>query len=204
MWGSGNFQQPALCLRFVKHKSLPLLIHSHSNAFSNCASFFRNSLLLFIFLAVFLLLKVISFKKEIIIHVYHLFLLMQTWLQGFTAFLLWSGDVELNPGPKPKSSNASISHWNLNSISVHNYPKVFLHKVYIAIHRFIICMSETYPYSSTPSDVNNLEISVHTLVLSDHPSNNKKRCVCSSLLQKVFTFKNCQCPIFKIKYLFWT
>ena len=39
----------------------------------------------------------------------------------------------------------SIWHWNLNSISAHNYAKIYLLKAYIAIHKFdIICMSETY------------------------------------------------------------
>ena len=55
------------------------------------------------------------------------------------------GDVELNPGPKQSSINAfSICHWNLNSLSAHNYAKIFLLKAYMAIHRFdIICISET-------------------------------------------------------------
>ena len=34
-------------------------------------------------------------------------------------------DVELNPGLKPNSGqNFSICHWNLNSISVHNFSKI--------------------------------------------------------------------------------
>ena len=53
--------------------------------------------------------------------------------------------------------------------------KFFLLKAYIAIHKFdIICTSETYLDSSTPSDDSNLEISGYTLVRSDHPSNNKR------------------------------
>ena len=32
------------------------------------------------------------------------------------------GDVEENPGPEPSSDQSfSICHWNLNSISAHNY-----------------------------------------------------------------------------------
>ena len=62
-----------------------------------------------------------------------------TWL--YSVLLLLGGDVELNPGPKQSSINAfSICHWNLNSLSAHNYAKIFLLKAYIAIHRFdIIC-----------------------------------------------------------------
>ena len=53
--------------------------------------------------------------------------------------------------------------------------KFFLLKAYIAIHKFdIICTSETYLDSSTPSDDSNLEISGYTLVRSDHSSNNKR------------------------------
>ena len=79
-----------------------------------------------------------------------------------------------------QSATFSICHWNVNSISAHNYSKVFLLKAYIAIHKFdIICISETYLDSSTPSDDSNLEISGYTLVRSDHPSNNKRGDVCS-------------------------
>ena len=64
-------------------------------------------------------------------------------------------------------------------MSAHNYDKVFLLKAYIAIHKFdVICISETYLDSSSPSDDSNLEISGYTLVRSDHPSNNKRRGVC--------------------------
>ena len=74
-----------------------------------------------------------------------------------------------NLGPKRNSSNHFlrnssnnylICRWNLNKISAHIYAKVFLLKAYIAIHKFyIICISGTYPDSSTPSDDNKLEIS---------------------------------------------
>ena len=79
--------------------------------------------------------------------------------------------------PKRNSSKAFlIYHWNLNSVSAHNHAKVFLLKAYIAIHMFdIICISETYLDSSTPSDDNNLQIYGYTLVRSDHLTNNKRR-----------------------------
>ena len=89
--------------------------------------------------------------------------IIKTWLAAwfYRLLLLLSGDVELNPGPKCNYNNAfSIFHWNLNSTPAHNYDKVFLLKVYIAIHKFdIICISETYLGSSTSFDDNNLEIS---------------------------------------------
>ena len=37
-------------------------------------------------------------------------------------FLLRHGDIELNPGPrKEKKNSLSVCHWNLNSLSAHNY-----------------------------------------------------------------------------------
>ena len=157
-----------------KHKSQSL-IHSHSNVFSLYACFFRNSVLLFLFLAVFLILKLNSCKRSNNSRVSPiLVVIIKTWLATwfYSLLLLLSGDVELNPGPKRNYSNAfSICHWNLNSISAHNYAKVFLLKAYTAIHKFdIICISEIYLDSSTSSDDNNLEISEYTLVRSDHPS----------------------------------
>ena len=56
---------------------------------------------------------------------------------------------------------------------------MFFLNSYIAIHKFdIICISERYLDSSTPSDDSCLEISGYTLVRTDHPSNNKRGAVC--------------------------
>ena len=92
----------------------------------------------------------------------------------------WLFSFFVNPGPKQSSINAfSICHWNLNSLSAHNYAKIFLLKAYIAIDRFdIICISETYLDSNTSPDDNNLEISGYNLIRSDHPSNNKRGGIC--------------------------
>ena len=94
--------------------------------------------------------------------------------------ILLSADVEPNPGPKRVStSNISICHWNLNSISAHNYTKLFLLRTYITIHKFdIICQSETYLNSSATSDGDSLEISGYNLICFDHPSGNKRGGVC--------------------------
>ena len=89
-------------------------------------------------------------------------------------------DAELNQGSKRASTgNISICHGNLNSISAHNYIKLFLRKACIAMYKFdIICLSETYLDSSTASDDNNLAISVHNFIHSHHPSNKKRSGFC--------------------------
>ena len=69
-------------------------------------------------------------------------------------FSLLSGDVELNPGAKCNIFFFFfLSLESKHYICLHNYAKVFLLKAYIDI----ICISETYLYSSAPSNDNNLE-----------------------------------------------
>ena len=98
------------------------------------------------------------------------------WFRPF--LILLSGDIETNPGPKPGQS-FSICHWNLNSISAHNYTKISLLTVYVLVHNFdIICLSETYLNSETSTDDKNLEILGYCLLRADHPSNNKRGGVC--------------------------
>ena len=147
------------------HKSTLSLGRPCQNTFFlDCAFPFSNISLLFVLLiTVFLTLKsnlyrstkhfcTLSFLATIIT------IWSPPWL--YSLLILLSADVELNPGPKRASTrNISICHWNLNSISAHNYIKLFLLKAYIAIHKFdIICLSETYLDSSTTSDDDNLAI----------------------------------------------
>ena len=74
------------------------------------------------------------------------------WFRPF--LILLSGDIETNPGPKPISGQSfSICHWNLNSISAHNYTKISLLTAYVLAYNFdIICLSETYLNSETSTD----------------------------------------------------
>ena len=181
--GQWEFSTANIFFFDLKHKIQSFLIHSHSHIFSNYSWFPRSSVLLFLFLAVFLILKLNSCKRSNNSRVSPFFVvIIKTWLiKWFYRLLLsLSGDVELNPGQKRNYSNAfSVCHWNLNSRSAHNYATVFLLKAYIADHKFdIICISETYLDSSTPSDDSNLEVSKYTLVRSDYPSNNKRGGVC--------------------------
>ena len=121
-----------------------------STFFLNCIfPLCKISFLFVLLISVFLTLKSNSYKSTK--HFYTLSFLVAIikmwplrWL--YSLLILLSADVELNPGPKRASaSNISICHWNLNSISAHNYTKLFLLKAYIAIHKFdIICLSEIF------------------------------------------------------------
>ena len=60
-----------------------------------------------------------------------LFSLIHLWVRIslYTFMIFLSGDVKANPGPRTKANNAFwVCHWNLNSISAHNYSKVSLLK----------------------------------------------------------------------------
>ena len=73
----------------------------------------------------------------------------------------------------------SICHWNLNSISAHNFIKISLLKTYIATHKLdVVCLSETYLDSSISNNDDNLEIPGYDLYRADHPANTKRGGVC--------------------------
>ena len=49
----------------------------------------------------------------------------------YSLLLMLKGDVEMNPGPLSNCKEYfPICHWNLNSISAHDYSKLFLLKAY--------------------------------------------------------------------------
>ena len=100
--------------------------------------------------------------------------------------LRFHGDIELNPGPnKWKQNNLSIFHWNLNSITAHNFLKFFKLKAYISTNKpDFLCLSETYLHSSTPSNV--IDIEGYKLVCLDHPFNVKRDGVCIYYKENLF------------------
>ena len=73
------------------------------------------------------------------------------------------------------SRNLLLSvHWNLNSISAHNFSEVQLLKVFLAVHKFdIVCFSETHLNSSFPFDDDKLDIPGYIIVRANHPVNSK-------------------------------
>ena len=80
------------------------------------------------------------------------------WL--YSLAIKCSGAIEENPGLKPNSCEYfSICHWNLNSVSAHNFIKLFLLRVYISINKI-----ETY-----------LETN---LVRTDNSTNTKRGGIC--------------------------
>ena len=160
-------------------KRFSSLNYANINSFQ---SYSLSNFILFVFL--FLGLKYNGYKISMKLFVWFLFLMvvsLNSYLRLQILIVLLSGDIEINPGPKrsPKT-NLSICHWNLNSISAHNYVKLSLLRAYLAFHNFdIICLSETYLNSSNSPDDETLEISGYNLVRSDHPLNSKRGGVCT-------------------------
>ena len=101
------------------------------------------------------------------------------------------GDIELNPGPKKRSScyDFSVCHWNLNSITAHDFAKIDLLQAYNTIKQYdMICLSESYLDASVSSGNYNLNINGNNLVRADQPENVKTGgvCVCVCVCVCVF------------------
>ena len=122
-------------------------------------------LLIVFFLSKLKVPKGVKFSAFAMFHVISIYLLSVKWTYKIFSLLL-SGDVELNPGPKPNTDETfSICHWNLKSLLTYNYNKLFLLGAYIAVDKFdVICLSEKYLYSTIASDDENLEITSYNLV----------------------------------------
>ena len=86
----------------------------------------------------------------------YIFSIFVEYLLYHLRFIRLSGDIELNPGPKPSSFKwFSVCHWNLNSITSHDFLKVKLLTPYNVMQKFdIICISESYLNSHTSSKDN--------------------------------------------------
>ena len=91
----------------------------------------------------------------------------------------------------------SIFHWNLNSIPVYLFTKVYLLSAYVSVHKSdIICLSENSFNSEIPSDDKVLKIPGYNLVKENYPSSSKRGEVCvyykSSLPFRVINVKYLQ------------
>ena len=75
--------------------------------------------------------------------------------------------------------NFPICHWNLNSLTAHNFEKVNLLEACNTVYKFdIICSSNSFLDSSILTKSNNLKINGYKMIRPDHPNNVKKRGVC--------------------------
>ena len=156
------------------------VVRSNSKNFTiSCFDFFiliisiLISLTLFQFISVsYMLTNVPSFFNLDILSLFtlHFFLI--------AGLLLLCGDVESNPGPKDRQK-LSVIHWNLNSLSVHDYIKLSSLQAFNTLHKFdLICLSETFFDSSISSDNPSLALNGYRLIRSDHPNNIKRGGVC--------------------------
>ena len=97
---------------------------------------------------------------------------------AFKLLLILCGDVEVNAGPGHWTS-LSFCHWNLNSISAHDFVNVSLLEAYDAVNKFdIICLSETVLNSYLQNDDDSLVLNGYKVVRADSPSDLKRRGVC--------------------------
>ena len=167
-----------------------------------CSLFLASAVMFFqTIINPFLLESHYKFHSFRVRHVLVSFLYLIIWYD-FVAWsmpflILLSGDIETNPGPKPIAGQSfSISYWNLNSISAHNFTRISLLTAYVLVHNFdIICLSETYLNSEISTDDKNLEIPGYYLLPADHPSNNKRGGVC------IFYRTNLPLRVLNISYL---
>ena len=168
---------------------LPSCLKLSNNLPNYDASFI--SLLFYIFLIACLFSKgyVSKISTKLYISIFMLFIILLgvlVWL--CSCWIKLSGDVETNPGPKNSVSEClSICHWNLNSISAHDYSKLFLLKACIAVHKFDIVfvsqkhiLIQLFPLMMTIW----LFPGIIWFALTIHLIQTRR---CLSLLQKLFT-----------------
>ena len=132
----------------------------YNQSFQNCSNFIVVSVifisLIYLFTQTVHLKSSLSYIARIKSHTIcgYLYILLHISFIFLYANHFWffkiavklSSDVEENPVSKPSSSqNFSICHWNLNSISAHNYMNLSLLRAYLSTHKFdVICISETF------------------------------------------------------------
>ena len=90
-----------------------------------------------------------------------------------------SSDLEINPGPK-RYSRLKFCHWNLNGITAYDHVKMPLIESSINVNNIDIAgMSETFLDSATALDTVRIYMKGYSMIRADHPSNRKKRSVCT-------------------------
>ena len=117
--------------------TLMITTHQEKRSLSKSLSKFKwnnNQMFLKIVFIYFLLMcKVLTSKfylsqlaTRLMFHWKAFFILLLLFI---CSLLLLHGDIESNPGPRySKNHLPSFSHWNLNSLAVHNFSKMLLLK----------------------------------------------------------------------------
>ena len=98
------------------------------------------------------------------------------FVSNFPRKLFLSRDIKTSPGPRHYLNNHfAICHWNLNSISVHNFAEVQLLPAHLAAHKFdIVHLSVTCLTPSFPFNDYNLEMPKYIIARDDHQANSKR------------------------------
>ena len=163
------------------------ICRAYRKLISVMCSLLQASVIMFLQIIINLLLlknyyKFHSFRVRNVLISFLYLIIWYDFVAWFSPFLiLLSGNIETKTKSLEKISGQSFSicHWNLNSLSAHNYTKISLLTAYVLVHNFdIICLSETYLNSETSTDDQNLEIPGYCLLCADHPSNNKRGGIC--------------------------
>ena len=98
--------------------------------------------------------------------------MLPLWL--YSILITLSGDVETNPGPEQNSTETfSFCHWSLNSISSHNYVKIFLPKAYVIVLKFDIICLLGHTLNLVPNLMMIFRNSRNDIARADHPTNTK-------------------------------
>ena len=117
---------------------------------------------------------------EVLLYCWHYFesaFIILSALVYILIILRCHGDIELNPGPRKLKNTFSVCHWNLNSLSAHNFSKLTQLKAYISVYKYdFICLSETYLDTKIPDNL--IDIEGYKLIRADHPNNVKRGGVC--------------------------
>ena len=86
-----------------------------------------------------------EFRQQVLFQFLHLiFLHIFCFFFFFAWKLLLGGNTETSPGRRRDLNyHFVICHWNLNSISAHDFAKVQLLKAYLPVHKFDIVLKHT-------------------------------------------------------------
>ena len=121
--------------------------------------------------------------------------------------LLCCGDIEKNPGPK--YSSLKFCHWNLNSLTPPDSIKISLLQAYIIQNHYdMICLLETFLYSSIYTNDDRISTDGYNLIQADHPSDSIRGGFCIYYIEHIPLIKRSNictldnCLVHKVKKVF--